>query len=48
MIVAGRDFAWEAGLQRMVQRMKDDDEPAVQEAITWARREIKQREGAGA
>jgi 3-methyladenine DNA glycosylase AlkD len=48
MIVAGRDFAWEAGLQRMVERMKDDDEPAVQEAITWARREIKQREGAGA
>jgi 3-methyladenine DNA glycosylase AlkD len=48
MIVAGRDFAWEAGLERMVQRLKDDDEPAVQEAITWARREIKQRESAGA
>lgn len=48
MIVAGRDFAWEAGLQRMVERMKADDEPAVLEAITWAKREIAERQGAGA
>jgi 3-methyladenine DNA glycosylase AlkD len=44
LIVAGRDFAWEAALLRMAERLKNDDEPAVRKAVTWARREIKQRE----
>lgn len=47
LIVAGRDFAWEAALLRMAERLKNDDEPAVRKAVTWARREITQREAKG-
>ncbi len=45
LTIAGRDFAWEAALQRMVERLKDDDEPAVKRALTVAKREIAQRGG---
>ncbi len=47
LIVAGRDFAWEQALRRMAERLKTDDEPAVLKAVTWARREITQREAKG-
>jgi 3-methyladenine DNA glycosylase AlkD len=45
MIVAGRDFAWREALRRFTERMSHDDEPAVKKAVTWARRELRQREG---
>jgi 3-methyladenine DNA glycosylase AlkD len=47
LIIAGRDFAWELALNRMTERLKDDDDPAVKKALTWARREIAQREAKG-
>jgi 3-methyladenine DNA glycosylase AlkD len=47
LIVAGRDFAWEQALRRMAERLKGDDEPVVRKAVTWARREITQREAKG-
>jgi 3-methyladenine DNA glycosylase AlkD len=44
MIVAGRDFAWREALRRMTERLKNDDEPTIKKAVTWARRELKQSE----
>jgi len=41
LIVAAHDMSWEPGLAAMIERLQNDDEPAVKDAVAWGRERLQ-------